>query len=81
MQIKNVTYGMTYRVYRNYRECLNMVESLRRFDKSEVAQQRLKIINFYKKYGEKATKEALGVDRKVISRWSQRLKGSGGKIQ
>ena len=58
-----------------------MIESLRRFDKSEVAQQRLKIINFYKKYGEKATKEAFGVDRKVISRWSQRLKGSGGKIQ
>ena len=58
MQIKNVTYGMTYKGYRNYRECINMIESLRQFDKSEVAQQRLKIINFYKKYGEKATKEA-----------------------
>ena len=46
-----------------------------------MAQQRLKIINFYKKYGEKATKETFRVNRKVISRWCQRLKGRGGKIQ
>ena len=46
-----------------------------------MAQKRLKIINFYKKYGEKATKEAFGANRKVISRWCQRLKGRGGKIQ
>ena len=58
-----------------------MIESLRQFDKSEVAQQMLKIINFYKEYGEKATKETFGADIKVISRWCQRLKGRGGKIQ
>ena len=46
-----------------------------------MAQQRLKIINFYKKYGEKATKEAFGANRKVISRWCPRLKGRGCKIQ
>ena len=46
-----------------------------------MAQKRLKIINFYKKYGEKATKEAFGANRKVISRWCPRLKGRGCKIQ
>ena len=76
MQIKNVTYGMSYKVYKNYRECLKMIEILRRFEKSEVAQQRLNIIEFYDKYGEQATKEAFGADRKVISRWKKRLKES-----
>ena len=74
MQIKNITYGMTCKGYRNYSKCLNMIEALRRFDKSEDAHQRLKIINFYKEYGEKATKEAFRANRKVISRWCQRLK-------
>ena len=81
MQIKNVTYGMSYKGNRNYSQCLNMIESLRRLDKREVAHQRLKIINFYKEYGEKATKEAFRANRKVINRWCQRLKESSGKIQ
>lgn len=57
-----------------------MLSSLRQFSKSEVAQQRMKIIKFYQQYGEKATKEAFGADRKVISRWQQRLKSSGGRL-
>lgn len=57
-----------------------MLYSLKRFTKSEVAQQRMKIIKFYEEYGEKATKEAFGADRKVISRWRKRLKESGGKL-
>lgn len=40
----------------------------------------MKIIQFYQQYGEKATKEAFGADRKVISRWQQRLKSSGGRL-
>ena len=79
MQIKNITYGMTYKGYKNYRECLNMLERLRQFEGSEIAKERLKIIEFYKKYGEKATKEAYGADRKVISRWRKRIKE--GKIK
>jgi hypothetical protein len=59
---------------------IKMVESLRKFDKSEVANQKLKIINFYNQYGEKATIEAFGVTRKVISRWKIRLKSSRGKL-
>jgi len=57
-----------------------MLCSLRRFSKSEVAQQRMKIIKFYEEYGEKATKEAFGADRKVISRWRKRLKDNGGSL-
>jgi len=57
-----------------------MLSSLRRFDESEIAKQRLKIIKFYEKYGEKATKEAFGVDRKLIYIWRKRLKKGEGKV-
>jgi transposase InsO family protein len=40
----------------------------------------MKIIKFYKRYGEKATQEAFGADRKVISKWRQKLKKSGGSL-
>ena len=53
-----------------------MLESLRKFSKDEVAQERLKIIEFYKEHGEKTTKEAFGVNRKTIFVWKKRLKES-----
>ena len=65
---------------RGSKKVINMIESLRRFSGSEIATQRLKIINFYNTHGEKATKEAFGADRKVISRWKRRLTDSGGKL-
>jgi transposase InsO family protein len=58
----------------------DMLHSLRRFSESEIAEQRMKIIKFYEKYGEKATKEAFGADRKVISRWRKRLREGGGHL-
>ena len=57
-----------------------MVSSLRKFDSSEIANQRLKIIRFYVKHGEKTTKEAFGVGRKTIHVWKKRLKLSNGKL-
>lgn len=57
-----------------------MLYSLRKFDKNEIAQQRMKIINFYNQYGEKAVKEAFGADRFVISRWKKRLQKLGGRL-
>ena len=57
-----------------------MLHSLRDFDKNEVAQQRMKIIKFYEEYGEKATVEAFGADRKVVSRWKKKLKEGGGRL-
>ena len=57
-----------------------MLYSLRRFSENEIAPQRMKMIKFYDQYGEKAIKEAFGADRKVISRWKQRLTKSKGRL-
>jgi transposase InsO family protein len=57
-----------------------MLSSLRGFGESEVAQQRMKIIGFYESYGEAATREAFGADRKLISRWRKRLREEDGKL-
>lgn len=57
-----------------------MLASLRYFDESEVAKERMKIIKFYDQYGEAATTQAFGSDRKVISRWKQRLKTGHGQL-
>lgn len=54
-----------------------MLRSLRQYQESEIAQERKKMMEFYEKYGEKATQEAYGADRKLISRWRQRLKERG----
>jgi len=57
-----------------------MVESLRRYSRSETAKRRMEILSFYEQYGEQATKQAFGADRKVIHRWRKRLKLSKGKL-
>ena len=57
-----------------------MLWSLRGFGESEVAQQRMKILKFYKTYGEAATQEAFGADRKLISRWRKRLRAEDGQL-
>jgi transposase InsO family protein len=58
-----------------------MLYSLKRFSKSEVAVQRMKIIKFYDEFGEKATIDAFGADRKVISRWKLRIKRNNGRLE
>jgi transposase InsO family protein len=54
-----------------------MLYSLKRFEQSEIAKQKMNIIKFYEQYGEKATKEAFGADRRLISKWKKRLKEVG----
>jgi transposase-like protein len=53
---------------------IKLVSHLKLYDASEVASQRQKIILFYEKFGEKATKEAFGVDRKLIYVWKKRVR-------
>ena len=65
---------------RGYWRWVNMLYSLRKFDSNEVAKERMKIITFYQQYGEKATKEAFGADRRVINRWEKRLKEGNGSL-
>jgi len=57
-----------------------MAPHLRRFDSSEVAKERLKIIKFYELHGEKASVEAFGVNRKLIYVWRKRMKIRGNHI-
>jgi transposase InsO family protein len=57
-----------------------MLHSLRRFSRDEVARERLKIIEFYERFGERATKEAFDADRKLIHVWKKRLKGGDNKL-
>ena len=76
-------YGKAYPVFsriQGYRGLQKVLYSLRNFEESAVVKQRMKIIRFYETYGEKATKEAFGADRKVISRWKKRLTDNGGIV-
>ena len=58
-----------------------MLSSLKNYSVSNVAQKKMEIINFYEEFGEKATKQAFGADRKVVSRWRTRLTKSGGRLE
>ena len=54
-------YAKAYPIFsriKGIEEVKTMLKNLRRFSKDEVAQERLKIIEFYDEYGEKATKKA-----------------------
>lgn len=53
-----------------------MLPSLRKFNQSEVAQERQRILNYYDHYGGHATLDAFGVDRKLIYVWRRKLKAS-----
>ncbi len=57
-----------------YKEVSQMLPSLRKFNQSEVAKERQRILNYYDHYGGSATFDAFGVDRKLIYVWRQRLK-------
>lgn len=58
-----------------------MLASLHHFEQEEIAQQRLKIIQFYDEYGEARTQKAFGVSRQVIATWKKRLQKAGGHLQ
>lgn len=62
------------------KEVTNLISHLRMFDLSAVAKERERILKFYAKHGEVATKEAFGVGRKTVSVWRKRLRESKGNI-
>ena len=51
-----------------------MISSLRKFDVSDIAKERMRIISFYETYGERATHGAFGTNRKTISVWKKRVR-------
>jgi transposase-like protein len=70
-------YAKAYPIFsriRGLEEVKTMLKSLRRFSKDEVAQERLKILEFYREYGEKATIKAFGIKRNTVFVWQKRLK-------
>jgi len=76
-------YARAYPIFsriKGLEEVKRVLKSMRRFSKDEVAQERLKIIEFYKEHGEKTTKEAFGVNRKTVFVWKKRLKESGNSL-
>jgi transposase InsO family protein len=50
------------------------------FSRSEIAEFRLKVIEFHKTYGTAATKDAFGVSKATIYRWKGKLKESNGRL-
>jgi transposase-like protein len=63
-----------------YNDAMNELFSAGRFSKSEIAQNRLKVVEFSKKYGVKASQDAFGISRSTIFRWRRCLKGSQGRL-
>ena len=58
-----------------------MLASLRKFSADEVAQERLKIIQFYDEHGEAETIRYFGVNRKTLWTWRQKLTRAAGALQ
>ena len=48
---------------------------------TEQAKQRCRILAFWEKYGDQATKEAFGVSRPTLFRWQKALKEKQGKLE
>ena len=48
---------------------------------SEEAKRRVRILAFWEKYGDTATKEAFGTSRATLFRWQKALEGSLGKLE
>ena len=49
-------------------------------DSTQEAQHRLKVITFWKKYGEEATKDAFNVSRSALYEWQKILRDNKGKL-
>jgi len=68
------------KLFNLYNKTMDKLLSASRFSKSEMAQFRLKVIEFSKKYGVKASQDAFGISRSTIFRWRRCLKESRGRL-
>lgn len=62
------------------RQMRKSIRSILSFNNSQVAETRLQIIEFHKKYGTKATIDAFLVSKSTIYRWKKTLKDNGGEL-
>ena len=63
------------------RDTMNTIRSVRAFGESKTAERRLKIIEFHKQYGTKATIDAFSVSKATVYRWRKTLKDSLGRLE
>lgn len=54
-----------------------MAPHLRKFEASDIAKERLRVIGFYQSHGERACIQAFGINRKLIYVWRKRLESRG----
>lgn len=64
----------------NYTALMKTLESSCRFDASDIAKYRLKVLEFGGMHGWKAVKDAFGVGRSTYYLWKQELKRTHGKL-
>lgn len=57
------------------------IRSILSFEKSQMAETRLRIIEFHGKYGTKATVEAFEISKPTIYRWKKIFKDSRGRLE
>lgn len=65
-----------------YRRLMNYISNIAHFDKKiqEVIYQRIRIIEFFKKFGLSATKSAFKVSKSTVHSWKKKLKDSGNRL-
>jgi len=63
------------------RRMIRSIRSIQSFSQSEEAEVRLKIVEFHKTYGTKATRAAFSVSKATIYRWRKILKDSKGRLE
>ena len=64
----------------HYRRSVRMLASLRKFSGNEIAQERLKIIQFYEEHGEAETQKYFGASRKTVHVWKKKLEAARGQL-
>jgi len=65
---------------KGYNRCMRYLQDIIGHPKEVEIKKRVKVIDFFDKYGLAATKEAFGVSRATIYIWKKRLKESDGKL-
>ena len=73
----------TFNIFRGTKGFVSTWERVLRFRDmiTNQAQQRVKILAFWQRHGEAATKEAFGVSRRTLFRWQRALTNTRGKLE
>ena len=62
-------------------QMIRSIRSALSFSKSQTAENRLRIIEFHKRYGTKATVDAFEVSKPTVYRWKKTFKDSKGRLE